>query len=107
MDAIMFAKSCFLCLWQFEFIKNGDSVDATEEAVQLVIEVKHDKSLGGFEIRNFSLNSPNVLLYSNWVQKKFLDLDGLAHIELLEARERYEVGGVDRILWRFSKNLLE
>lgn len=53
-----------------------DSVDTIVEAVQLVNE---RNALGGFEIRNFSSNSPEVLRQlgeTDCLQKKSLDLDG-------------------------------
>ncbi|XP_058816181.1 uncharacterized protein LOC131679468 [Topomyia yanbarensis] len=61
-----------------------DSVDTVDEAVQLVNEVKYVHSLGGFDIRNFSSNSSEVLhrLGENQnLQVKSLYLDKTATVE--------------------------
>ncbi|XP_053691136.1 uncharacterized protein LOC128739665 [Sabethes cyaneus] len=102
MDVATFGATCSPCLAQFiknmnasEFVKifpqaadaivNSHyvddflgSVDTVEEAVQLVEEIKHVHLQGGFEIRNFSSNSPAVLVRigeTRNAEKKSMALD--------------------------------
>ncbi|XP_058828346.1 uncharacterized protein LOC131688193 [Topomyia yanbarensis] len=61
-----------------------DSVDTIDEAVQIVEDVKHVHAQGGFEIRNFSSNSSEVLRRlgeTKDVQKKSMILEKISDSE--------------------------